>query len=123
MSIIIYHNPHWSKSRESLKILNNLSLDFKIIEYLKEPLTEDELKSLSKKLKLPPKNFIRRKDTLFKKLDLSSFIDNEKVLFKYMSENPRLIERPIIVRGDKAILGRPIENVKTFFWLINNILI
>ena len=118
MSIIIYHNPHWSKSRESLKILNNLSLDFKIIEYLKEPLTEDELKSLSKKLKLPPKNFIRKKDTLFKELDLAAFIDNEKVLFKYMSENPRLIERPIIVRGDKAILGRPIENVKTFFWLI-----
>ncbi len=115
MRIIIYHNPHWSKSRESLKILNNLSLDFKVIEYLKEPLTENEIKSLSKKLKLAPKYFIRRKDPLFKELDISSFINNEKILFKLMSKNPKLIERPIIVKGNKAILGRPIENVKTFF--------
>ena len=112
--ILIYHNPRWSKSRESIKILNNLDLDYEIIEYMNIPLTINDLKLLGEKMGVSAKHFIRTKDPLFNKLDLISFIDNENILFQYMSENPRLIERPIIVKGNKAILGRPIESIKKF---------
>jgi arsenate reductase len=106
----IYHNPKCSKSRESLKLLEENASDIKIVEYLKTPLSIDELKSIALKLNLKPAEFVRTKESLIQEegLDLSS---DDKVLAA-MVKYPKIIERPIIIKGDKAVLGRPPENIK-----------
>ena len=112
--ILIYHNPRWGKSRESVKILNNSGLAYKIIDYIKTPPSPVELQSLAHKMGIRAKDFIRDKEAVFKELDLKPHLDNDTVLFKYMSKNPHLIERPIVVKGDKAVLGRPPKKVEDF---------
>ena len=109
--ILIYHNPRWGKSRESVKILDKSNQDYEVVEYIKNPPTPIELKTLADKMGLTAKDFIRTNESIFSELDLKPYLENDAMLFKYMSENPRLIERPIIVRGDKAVLGRPPEKV------------
>ena len=108
----IYHNPRWGKSRESVKILENSGLEFEIIDYINTPPTSDELQSIAKKLDLRPKDFIRSRESVFKELDLKLMLENDKILFQHMFENPKLIERPIIVKGTQAVLGRPPEKIK-----------
>ena len=109
--ILIYQKPRWSKSRESVKILENSGVKFKVIEYMNNPLSENKLKDLALKMQLKPKDFIRTRESIFKDLDLKKFIDDDEYLFKCMAENPKLIERPIIVKGDKVVIGRPPEKV------------
>ena len=110
--IYIYHNPRWRKSRESVKILENLDQDFEIIDYIKSPPTPNELQSLSQKLGINPCEFIRKNESIFKELNLKLHLDDDLLLFESMSKNPKLIERPIVVKGDKAIIGRPPESIK-----------
>ena len=112
--IKIYHNPRWGKSRESVKILDDLGKDYEIIDYINSPPTTEELESLAKKMGLRAKEFIRNKESAFKELDLQPHLENDDKLFKNMSQNPRLIERPIVVWGEKAVLGRPPEKIKEF---------
>lgn len=83
----------------------------KIIEYLKEPLDEKTLRHLSKLLSLKPSQFIRKNETDYKNLSLKASLDNDDILFKAMARYPKLLERPIAVAGQRAILGRPPENV------------
>ena len=109
--ILIYHNPRWSKSRESVKILENSGKDYEIIDYIKSPLSIGELKAIAKKMDFRPKDFIRKGEGIFKELNLKEHINDDETIFQYMLENPKLIERPIIVSGDKAVLGRPPEKV------------
>jgi len=110
----IYHNPRCSKSREALSILQDQNTDFEIVEYLQHTPTEDELKELLRKLDKKPKEIIRKGEAIFKeKYQGKSFSDAEWI--QIMVENPKLIERPIVVRGDKAVLGRPPENVLKLF--------
>ena len=73
-----------------------------------------ELQSLADKMGIRAKDFIRRKEAVFKELDLKSHLDDDALLFKHMSENPRLIERPIVIKGKQAILGRPPEKIIEF---------
>ena len=110
--VIIYHNPRWGKSRESVKILENSGQEFEIIDYINNPPTSNTLKLLAKKMGISAKDFIRSKESLFKELDLKPHLDDDAVLFEHMSEHPKLIERPIVVKGDKAILCRPPEKVE-----------
>ena len=110
--VLIYHNPRWGKSRESVQILNDLGVDYEIIDYLNNPPSADELQSLADKMGVKARDFIRTKEAVFKELDLKPHLDNDTVLFKKMSENPKLIERPIIVKGERAVLGRPPRNVE-----------
>ena len=105
--IIIYHNPRWGKSRESVKILENSGQEYEIVDYLNSPPSLTELKSLAGKMGLRAKDFIRSRESIFKELNLKAYIDDDATLFKYMSENPKLIERPIVVKDNKAVLGRP----------------
>lgn len=105
----IYHNPRCTKSRLSVALLDENGIDFEIIEYLKTPPTVSDLKIIAKALKLSPEKFIRSKENIFKELDLSHASETE--LLKAMSENPVLIERPIIIKGSKAVIGRPPENI------------
>ena len=112
--VLIYHNPRWGKSRESVRILNDLSVDYEIIDYLNMPPTADELQSLANKMGLKARDFIRTKEAVFKELDLKPHLDDDIFMFQKMSENPKLIERPIVVKGDRAVLGRPPERIREF---------
>ena len=94
-----------------MKILDDLNNDYEIINYINSPPTTRELQSLSDKLGLRARDFIRSNEGIFKELDLKPHLDDDKTLFKFMSENPKLIERPIIVKGEKAIIGRPPEKI------------
>ena len=110
--ILIYHNPRWGKSRESVKILENSGYEYETIDYINSPPSQSELQTLADKMGIRAKDFIRSREPEFKELNLKAYLDDDARLFKYMSENPKLIERPIVVRGDKAVLGRPPEKVE-----------
>ena len=106
----IYHNPRCSKSRQTLQLINDAGAEVEIIEYLKDIPSEDELKMILMKLNLSPKDIVRKGEAVYKeKFKNSNFNDDEWV--KVMIEYPKLIERPIVVKGNKAVLGRPPENV------------
>ena len=112
--VLIYHNPRWGKSRESVQILNDLNVEYEIIDYLNNPPSADELESLAIKMGVKAWDFIRTEEAVFKELNLQLHLDDEHFIFQKMSENPKLIERPIVVKGDKAILGRPPNKVEDF---------
>jgi len=110
----IYHNPRCSKSRETLQLIKDAGVEVEIVEYLNETPTEDDLKTILMKLNLKPTDIIRKGESVYKeKFKNSNFNDNEWV--KIMVEYPKLIERPIVVKGNKAILGRPPQNVLDLF--------
>ncbi len=108
--IKIYHNPRCSKSRQTLNLIQEQGIEADISHYLEETPTQKELKELLKKLGLKPKDILRKGEAIykaeFKGKDLS---DTEWI--KAMVRYPKLIERPIVVKGSKAILGRPPERV------------
>ena len=109
--IIIYHNPRWGKSRNSVGILDQKGLPYKIIKYIDSPLSVSELKELGEKLGLRPKDFIRKGEQDFKQLNLLSKLDDDYALFNAISKFPKLMERPIVVHGNKACIGRPPEKI------------
>ena len=97
-----------------MQILNDLAVEYEIIDYLNNPPTVDELQSLAIKMGLKAREFIRVKEAVFKELDLQPHLDEDTFMFQKMSENPKLIERPIAVKGDRAVLGRPPERIREF---------
>jgi len=108
--LTIYHNPKCSKSRDALSLINDRNIEVKVIEYLKNIPTESELLDLLKKLAVQPSEIVRKGEAIFKeKFKGKTLTDQEWV--KAMVEYPKLIERPIIVKGNKAVIGRPTENV------------
>lgn len=106
-----YHNPKCSKSREGLELLKKKKVSFTIKDYLKEGLTPNEASELSKLLGLKPQEFIRKKEELYKELKLSEKNLTPKEWCKIIANNPKLLERPILSNGKKAVLGRPTENL------------
>ncbi len=108
---IIYHNPRCSKSRQTLEILNEQNVDTKIVLYLETPPSAEEVKSILQKLGLSSRDIIRKGEEEYKLLNIKDQSLKENELITFMSENPKLIERPIVVKDDKAIIGRPPENV------------
>ena len=111
MKVIIYHNNKCSKSRESYKILEDKGIDFKVINYLESPLSVKELEKLFNMLKIDIKEFIRTNEEEYKIYIKNNSINNHKELFKFISKNPRLLQRPIIVNNNKAVIGRPPERI------------
>jgi arsenate reductase len=105
--VIIYHNPRCSKSRQALALLQDNGVQPKVVEYLKNPLTLNQLKTL--KAHFDMGDFVRTNEQEFKNLGLS--LDDDEVVLKAISECPKLMQRPIVVKGNKAIIGRPPENV------------
>lgn len=109
--IKIYHNPRCSKSRQGVKYLEDKGLEFEVIQYLKDEFTADELKEVIQKLNIKPIELVRTKETIwkenFKDLELS-----DDQIIQAMVENPRLIERPIVVNKDKAVVARPTEDIE-----------
>ena len=115
--ILIYHNPNWSKSKNSLRILEDLNIDYEVINYLKDPPSIDDLKIISKKLNLRPKQFIRKGEKDFLNNSINCFIDDDTKLFELMNMYPKIIERPIILINEKGCIGRPPENIYKIIWI------
>jgi len=113
MSTKIYHNPRCSKSRQTLALLNDNGVSPQIVEYLKDTPTVDEIKSLIKMLGLTSaRDLMRTGELIYKELGLKAVNDEER-LIRAMAENSKLIERPIVIKDGKAIIGRPPELVLT----------
>ncbi len=112
--IRIFHNPRCSKSRAALKALEARGVEAEVIAYLKEPPSPEELDAVCRKLDLPPQALIRTGERRFRELGLSLEDDRSRAEWlRILSGNPVLIERPIVVSGDRAVIGRPLENVLT----------
>ena len=106
----IYHNPRCSKSRQGLAILNDAKVDFEIVEYLKTPPSEKEIKDILSKLDMEPMDLVRKNEAIWKDNYKGKDLSDAQII-KAMAENPKLIERPIVIKDDKAVLGRPPENI------------
>ncbi len=113
MTIAIYHNPRCSKSRQTLELLRNQGIEPTIIEYLKTPPSIDELKAVIKALGIAPRDLLRKGEAIYKELGLHDSNPSDEALIQAMVTHPVLIERPIVIRGDKAAIGRPPESVLT----------
>ncbi len=107
----IYHNTRCSKSRCALDLLKERGIEPKVVEYLKDAPTVEELEKLVMKLGIPAEQLVRKSEALFKE-KYKGLQLNEHEWIRVMHENPQLIERPIVVKGHKAVIGRPIENVE-----------
>ena len=111
MTITIYHNPRCSKSRQTLQLLRDNGHEPRIIEYLKEPPSEVDLARILQMLDKSPRDIIRKGEAAYKDLGLADASRSDAALIEAMAANPILIERPIVINGLKAALGRPPESV------------
>lgn len=111
MTVTIYHNPRCSKSRQALALLEERGIAPRVVEYLRRPPSAPELKAILKKLGLRPRDLLRKGEPLYAELGLKDRDVDDDSLIALMVANPILIERPIVVSGNKAALGRPPESV------------
>lgn len=109
--LILYHNPRCSKSRGALELLEARGLQPQVVRYLETPLSASELRELLGKLGYSARQLLRSGEDLYKELNLDDPALDEAALIAAMVEHPRLIERPILVAGAKAVVGRPPERV------------
>lgn len=106
-NIRIYHNPRCSKSRETLALLQEQGIEPEVVEYLKDTPNADELAELLQKLGIQARQLMRTKETIYKELGLDNTELSEADLIEAMVNTPKLIERPIVVAGNQARIGRP----------------
>ncbi|UTV28323.1 arsenate reductase (glutaredoxin) [Photobacterium atrarenae] len=112
MSVTIYHNPRCSKSCQTLALLEEKGITPEIVKYLEQAPNVEQLKTLLSQLGYTSaRDMMRTKEALYKELGLGETSVTEAQLFEAMAANPKLIERPIVVNGDKAAMGRPPEQV------------
>jgi arsenate reductase len=109
--LTIYHNPACSKSRETLALIKASGLEPRVVEYLKNPPSEAELSAIVRKLGIKPLELVRRNEQIFKNNYAGRKL-GDKEWIKAMIEHPILMQRPIVVRGEAAVIGRPPEDVK-----------
>ena len=107
----IYHNPRCSKSRASLEALQERGIEPTIIKYLENPPSKEELTDILDKLGMPAEQVVRKGEALFRELGLKGKSLSNEEWIDILVANPKLIERPIVVNGDRAAIGRPLENV------------
>ena len=108
--IKIYHNPRCSKSRIGIGILEDAKIEFEIVKYLEDVPSEKELKEILKMLDMSPIELIRKGEKIWKENYKGKELTDAEII-KAMVENPKLIERPIVIKGDKAVIGRPSESI------------
>lgn len=111
MDLVIYHNPRCSKSRQTLALLEEQGKTPQVVEYLKTPPDAATLKGILARLGKSPRDIMRRQEEPYKTLGLDNPAVSDDQLIAAMVEHPILIERPIVVAGDRAAIGRPPENV------------
>ena len=107
----IYHNPRCSKSRQTLALLEQNDIQPDIVLYMDNPLSPDQIKTLLKKLDIAPRDLLRKGEKAYKERNLKDTTLSDQALLDAMHQEPRLIERPIVVSGENAKLGRPPESV------------
>ncbi|WP_456430394.1 arsenate reductase (glutaredoxin) [Nitratifractor sp.] len=105
-SLVVWHNPRCSKSRNAIKYLDEKGVRYTVRRYLEDVPSKEELREVLKKLGISPRELMRGKEKLYRELGLKNVEDDEK-LIEAMAEHPRLIERPIVLYGDKAVVARP----------------
>ena len=111
MSVVIYHNPKCTKSRQTLALLNERGVHPEIIQYLHTPPNVEQLKNILKLLSMSPRDLMRTNEAIYKEKELDDETLNEEQLIAALIENPILIERPIVLANKKAAVCRPPENV------------
>lgn len=109
-NIQIWHNPKCSKSRNAMTLLEEKGIKADVVKYLETTPSKDQLKEVLKKLNMKASQLLRTGEEIYKELNLKDISDEDK-LIDIMIENPILIERPIIIKGDIAVIARPIENL------------
>ena len=107
----IYHNPRCSKSRQTLELIKDKGIEPEIILYLEKPPSVSVLSKIVDYLEMKRRDIVRKGEEEYKSFNLKDMSLNDSTILKIMSENPKLIERPIVLSGNKAIIGRPPENV------------
>ncbi len=112
-TITIWHNPRCSKSREALQILQENNSKIEVVKYLQSNPSKKEIQEILSKLDLSARELMRKKEDIYKELNLKDELDEEK-LIEAMVEYPKLIERPVLIKGDKAIIGRPTSKIAEF---------
>lgn len=113
-TIIVYHNPRCSKSRCALALLDEKKLSYEVIEYMKNPLAAKEIGVLVGQLKMEPESLVRKGEKVYKEKYAGKKMTAEQWL-NAMSKHPELIERPIVLRNGKAVVGRPAERIEELF--------
>ena len=109
---VLLHNPQCSKSRQALAIVDESAADVEVVRYLDSPPSRDELAAIVAALDTPPASLVRTGEPLFKELGIDrSTLDSAEVVVDLLAANPRLIERPVLWVGDKAVIGRPPERL------------
>ncbi len=108
--ITIYHNPRCSKSRESIAFMEQQGVAYKIIKYLDAELTQEDLKKILKKLNYSPIQLVRTKDSLWQETFGQRDLSEEQII-QALVDNPKFIERPIVVNGPRAVIARPTEKI------------
>ncbi len=111
--VTIWHNPSCSKSREAMNILEASNSQIKIIKYLESTPSVTQIKETLKMLDITPRELMRTKEDIYKELKLQDEKD-DNILIQAMAQNPKLIERPVIIKGNKAIIGRPTDRIAEF---------
>ncbi|WP_299100507.1 arsenate reductase (glutaredoxin) [uncultured Winogradskyella sp.] len=109
--IKIYHNPRCSKSRQGLAIVEGSDKEFEVVKYLENQLTVEALEILISKLSIQPIDLVRKNEAIWKS-DFKGKDMSDKEIIEAMINHPKLIERPIVVNGNKAVIGRPPETIK-----------
>ena len=117
--ITIYHNPHWGSSRNALAVAEDEGIEYEVVLYIKEPPDKATLEKIVSGLEDPVEDLVR-KDSKFKKLELDhdDFVNNPQNVVEILVKHKQLLQRPVIVNGDKAIIGRPKDRIADFIrWL------
>ena len=112
MKITVYEKPTCTKCREMDKFLRESAVDFTKVNYYLEPLSKKKLTELIRKMKISPRDLLRKSEPIYRELGLAKGEFSDADLISLMVEHPDLIQRSIVERGDRAVLGRPTENVK-----------
>ncbi len=113
--INIYHKPTCSTSRKGLKYLQEKGVEFNIIKYYETPFTKNKLKTLLKKMNMKAEDLLRKREKAYKELDFKNKKYTQAEIIEFMVNNPNLIERPMVEKGDKAVLARPTEKIDELF--------
>ena len=112
-NVKVWHNPRCGKSREAVKTLEELHIDAEVIKYLDTSLDVNKIKSILKMLGISARELMRTTEAIYKELNLKNEEDEEK-LIEAMVQNPKLIQRPIVIKGSKAIIARPASLIADF---------
>jgi len=110
--ITIYEKPTCTTCKKTVKMLKEMNIDFEKVNYYIKPFSKNKLKTLLKKMNMKPSELLRKNETAFKNLKVSENNYKEEQILNFMIKEPNLIQRPIIEKGDKAVLARPVEKLK-----------